>query len=249
MNVVIILAGGVGSRVGADVPKQFIKVLGREVLSYTLERFDQHPEIDAIEVVCRKGYEDVLQEITKRDGISNVRWIAEGGITFQDSVISGIDNLKGKISDDDQILIHYGASPFVSDEIISDAIRVCAEHGNASPAHSQVYLAASRGDGVSTTEFIDRDQVMCLNSPQALRFGYVCWLYEEAVRRSLLKVVEPHTTSLMLAMGEPIYFSKSSTSNIKITTEDDLRLFKGWLLAGRSCASIGVGEENGFDIS
>lgn len=231
MNVAIILAGGVGSRVGADVPKQFIKVLGREILSYTIERFDQHPEIDAIEVVCRKGYEDTLKEIIKRDHLSKVHWIAEGGATFQDSVISGINNLKNKISDTDQILIHYGASPFVSDEIISDVISVCAKYGNASPAHSQVYLAASRNDGVSTTEFIDRDQVMCLNSPQALRFGYACWLYEEGATRGLLETVEPHTTSLMLAMGEPIYFSKSSTSNIKITTKDDLRLFKGWLLA------------------
>lgn len=234
MNIAIILAGGVGSRVGADIPKQFIKVLGREVLSYTMERFDQHPEIDAIEVVCRRGYEAELAAIIQRDGIQKVKWVAEGGETFQDSVISGIENLKGKIGEDDQILIHYGASPFVSDDIISDAIRVCVEKGNASPAHSQVYLAAARNDGVSTTEFVDRDQVMCLNSPQAIRFGYACWLYEEGARRGLLETVEPHTTSLMLEMDEPIYFSKNSTSNIKITTKDDLRLFKGWLLAGEA---------------
>jgi 2-C-methyl-D-erythritol 4-phosphate cytidylyltransferase len=75
---------------------------------------------------------------------------------------------------------------------------------------------------------------MCLNSPQAIRFGYACWLYEEGERRGLLEMVEPHTTSLMLAMGEPIFFSKDSTSNIKITTKDDLKLFEGWLLAGMS---------------
>ncbi len=231
MNIAVILAGGVGSRVGADVPKQFIEVLGRPVLSYTLERFDSHPEVDAIEVVCRPGYEDKLAAIVERDGLSKVRWTALGGETFQDSVISGIENLAGKVEDDDIVLVHYGASPFVSDEVISDAIRVCAEHGNASPAHSQVYLAASRGDGEGTTEFIDRDQVMVLNSPQALRYGYATWLYEEARHRELLDKVEPHTTSLMFAMGERVWFSKGSTSNIKITTADDLRLFKGWVLA------------------
>ena len=236
MNVAIILAGGRGARVGADVPKQFIEVMGRPVLSYTIERFQMHPEIDAIEVVCRKGYEAELKRICDEGGFTKVRWVAEGGKEFQDSVISGLKNLEGELSDDDQVLVHYGASPFVSDEIISDAIRVCRLHGNASPAHSQVYLAATSGDGEGTSEFVDRDRVMCQNSPQALRFSYAKWLYEEGARRGLLDEVEPHTTSLMFAMGERVWFSKGSTANIKITTPDDLRLFEGWVLAGEEAA-------------
>lgn len=233
MNIAIILAGGVGSRVGADIPKQFINILGRPVLAYTIERFERHPQVDAIEIVCRKGYEDELKVLVEREGFKKIKWVAQGGETFQDSVRSGIDNLAGKISDDDQILIHYGASPFVGDDIISDAIRVCAEHGNASPAHSQVYLAATRNDGIGTSEFVDRDQVMCLNSPQAIRYGYARWIYEEGERRGLLGKVEPHTTSLMFALNETVYFSKGSTANIKITTADDLKLFEGWVLAER----------------
>lgn len=233
MNVAIILAGGRGTRVGADVPKQFIEVLGRPVLSYTIERFQNHPEIDAIEVVCRKGYEDELRRICERGGFSKVCWTAEGGSTFQDSVMNGLAGLEGRIGDDDQVLIHYGASPFVSDEEISDAIRVCSAHGNASPAHSQVYLAASRGDGEGTDTFVDRDEVMCLNSPQALRFGYAKWLYDQGRAKGLLDTVEPHTTSLMFALGERVWFSKGSTANIKITTRDDLRLFEGWVLTAR----------------
>lgn len=232
MNVAIILAGGLGERVGADVPKQFIKVLGRPVLAYTIECFESHSEIDAIEIVCREGYENHLREMVEQERFSKVRWVARGGETFQDSVMSGLDGLEGNISDDDQVLVHYGASPFVSEEIISDAIRVCAEHGNASPAHSQVYLAATRGDGEGTNEFVDRDQVMVLNSPQALRYGYARWVYDEARRRGILNKVEPHTTSLMFALGERVWFSKGSTCNIKITTPDDLRLFEGWVLAG-----------------
>lgn len=232
MNVAIILAGGRGTRVGADVPKQFIEVLGRPVLSYTIERFQKHPEVNAIEVVCRRGYEGELKRICDEGGFDKVRWVAEGGKEFQDSVMSGLKHLEGVISDEDQVLIHYGASPFVSDEVISDAIRVCRLHGNASPAHSQVYLAATSGDGEGTDEFVDRDKVMCLNSPQALRYGYARWLYEEGARRGLLGEVEPHTTSLMFALGERVWFSKGSTANIKITTPDDLRLFKGWVLAG-----------------
>ena len=230
MNVAIILAGGRGTRVGADVPKQFIEVLGRPVLSYTIERFQGHPEVDGIEVVCRKGYEDELRAICEAGRFDKVRWVAEGGKEFQDSVINGLDSLEGALGDEDQVLIHYGASPFVSDEVISDAIRVCGLHGNASPAHSQVYLAATSGDGEGTSEYVDRDKVMCLNSPQALKYGYARWIYAEGECRGLLGKVEPHTTSLMFAMGEKVWFSKGSTANIKITTPEDLRLFKGWVL-------------------
>ena len=230
MNVAIVLAGGVGSRVGSDVPKQFIEVLGRPVLSYTIERLNKHPLVDAIEVVCLGGYEDTVISMAKRDGFEKVRWVVEGGATFQESVVRGLEGLENDLCDDDTVLIHYGASPFVADDIIEDALRVCAEHGNASPALPQISLAATRGDGVCSREFVDRDEIMCLNSPQALRFGYVRWLYREARRRGLLESVEPHTTSFMLAMGEPVYFSKDLTSNIKITTAADLRLFEGWLL-------------------
>ena len=232
MNVAIILAGGRGTRVGADMPKQFVEVLGRPVLSYTIERFQNHPEVDAIEVVCRKGWEDELQRICAAGKFTKVRWVAEGGPSFQASVISGLKGLKDEVADSDLVLIHYGASPFVSDEVISDAIRVCKLHGNASPAHSQVYLAATRGDGKGTSEFLDRDQIMVFNSPQALRYGYAKWVYKEGARRGLLEKVEPHTTSLMFALGERVWFSQGSTSNIKITTPDDLRLFEGWVLAG-----------------
>ncbi len=232
-NIAVILAGGVGSRVGAGRPKQFIEVLGRPVLAYTIERFEKHPEIDAIEVVCIASHVTQLQDMVKREGFSKVQWVTTGGATFQESVINGLANLKGKIADEDQVLIHYGASPMVSDEIISDAIRVCREKGNASPAHSLVYLAAHKTDAAYSTEWVDRDEVMCLNSPQALRFGYVCALYDEGRRRGLLDKVEPHTTSLMLAMGEPVYFSKNSTTNIKITTKDDLALFEAVTLHDR----------------
>lgn len=242
MNIAVILAGGVGSRVGASTPKQFIEVLGRPVLAYTLERFDAHPQVDAIEVVCRAGYEDYLRVLVEREGFTKVRWIAPGGATFQESVINGIEYLSDKVADDDQLLIHYGASPFVSDEVISDAIRVCAERGNASPAHSQVYLAAGRNDGVGTSEFIDRDEVMVLNSPQALRYGYARWIYEEGARRGLLETVDPHTVPLMFALGETVYFSQGSTINIKITTREDLLLFEGYVLAQQRHAHDGAHE-------
>lgn len=231
MNVAMILAGGVGSRAGFGIPKQFVEILGKPMIFYTIDAFQKNADVEAIEIVCIASHMDKMWQIVEEGCFHKVRWICEGGSTFQDSVINGLEYLRGKIDDDDQVLIHYGDSPMVSNEIISDAIAVCAEHGNASPAMSQVYLAADREDGKSTTTFLDRDEVMVLNAPQAIRYGYALWIYEEGRKRGLLDKVDPHTVSLMLAMGERIWFSKSSTMNIKLTEREDFLLFEGWLLA------------------
>lgn len=237
-NIAIILAGGVGSRVGAKIPKQFIEILGRPVLAYTLDCFEKHPLVDAIEVVCIKSYTDELRHMISKEGFKKIKWIAQGGATFQESVMNGLNDLTNQLSASDQVLIHYGASPMVTDDIITDAINVCKQHGNASPANSQIYLAAKKSTAEYSDEWINRDEVMCLSSPQVLNFGYVRELYRRAQEQGILDTVESHTTSLMLAMHEKIYFSKNSTSNIKITTKDDLTLFEGWLLSKRSHADV-----------
>lgn len=229
MNVPIILAGGVGSRVGADRPKQFIDIYGKPILVYTIELFQNHPEIDAIEVVCIKSYIDYLKDLVQKYNLTKVKWICEGGVDFQHSVINGINNLKGELSEDDVVLVHYGASPFTSSDIISDAIRVAKENGNSSPAMPSPLLLGSN-DGDKSLNWIDRDQVMILNSPQCFKLGYVSQLYDEAIEKDLLDKVEPHTTTLMYLMGREIYLSKSNQLNIKITTKEDLDLFKAYVL-------------------
>lgn len=233
MNVPIILAGGVGSRLGADRPKQFIEILGKPVLVYTIEAFQNHPEIDAIEVVCIESHIDYLKELVEKYNLYKVKWITPGGEDFQHSVINGINNLKGKLDDDDIVLIHYGASPMVTEDVISDAIRVCKEKGNSSPAMASLLLLGTNDDDKST-EWIDRDKVVIFNAPQCFKFSYVTQLYEEAIEKGYLDKVEPHTTTLMYYMGHEIYLSKSNQLNIKITTKDDLDLFEGYVMMKKS---------------
>lgn len=228
-NIAIILAGGVGSRVGSSIPKQFIKIQGKPVISYTIEAFQKKSNIDAIEVVCHKDYMDYLQEIITDYHFDKVKWVTLGGHDFQGSVINGLNNLNGKILDDDIVLIHYGASPLVSDDIIDDAINVCMKRGNATPA-TTCYLLAGTHDGEKSTKWLDRDHIALLNSPHTFKYGYVKNIYERAEKVGILEKTEPHTTSLMYELGDPIYLSKGSTSNIKITTKEDLDLFEGYIL-------------------
>ena len=98
MNIAIVLAGGIGARVGSDVPKLFIEVLGKPILAYTLENFQKDALIDAIEIVCHKGWIDEAKRICENYGISKLRWLTAGGNTFQESTINGISHLRGKIN-------------------------------------------------------------------------------------------------------------------------------------------------------
>lgn len=229
MNTAIILAGGVGKRFGGDIPKQFIKIFGKPILIYTIEIFQNHPEIDAIEVVCVESCIDYLKEQVDKYNLHKVKWITPGGKEFQDSVINGINNLKGVLDDEDIILFQYGGSPITSDEVISDAIRVCKEKGNASPAAPSLFLLGSN-DGDKSLNWVNRDQVIIHNTPQCFKFNYITQLYDEAIEKGYIDKVEPHTTTLMYYMGREIYLSKGSEINFKITTKDDLDLFKGYVM-------------------
>ncbi len=229
MNIAIILAGGSGVRMGKNTPKQFIEVFGKPVLVYTLEAFQNHPEIDAIEVVCVKSYIAYLKEVVEKHHLTKVKWIIEGGEDFQHSVMNGVMALQGKAHADDIIAIHWGASPFVSGEIISDAIRVAREKGNAISATPFFLLSGMKDSDEYSTTYIDRETLVCLNSPHAFCYTFIKELYEEAVSTGAINEVEPHTTTLMYKMKKPIYFSKGSQTNIKLTTQDDLDFFVDYI--------------------
>lgn len=229
MNIGIILAGGVGSRVGANRPKQFIMVEGKPVIAYTIEAYQEHSEIDAIEVVCHKDYKEYLKELVLQHKYNKVRWIAPGGKDFQESVMNGLNSLKKVVKDDDIVAIHYGASPFVSQEIITDNLRVCKEKGNATSA-CQSYLLTGSNDGKQTNNWLNRDNILLLNCPHSFKYGYIQDVYKRAKEQGLLEKIEPHTTSLLYALGDPIYVSKGNQTNIKITTKEDLDLFEGYVL-------------------
>ena len=237
MNVAIILAGGVGSRLGAKIPKQFVEVLGKPVLAYTIEAFQDHDEIDAILVVCIESYIDYMTEMKERYGFSKLRWVAKGGSTFQESVMNGIRFLKDKVDRDDIMLIHFGASPFVVGENITDAIRVCKEKGNAISTTDYFLLSGKKKKTTSvddpenyTEEYIDRDTVAVMNAPHAFKYGFIDDMYKEAIETGVIDTVEPHTTTLMYAMGKNIYFSRGNQLNIKITHKEDLAMLEGYLL-------------------
>lgn len=232
MTYCVLLAGGIGQRVGAGIPKQFVEVLGRPVIAYTLDVLDRHPEIDKIEIVCHPEWRERMDEIVASNGYSKVFRIVNGGADFQHSTINGVRGLRDVAKDDDVVMTHWSASPFVTDEVITDNIRVCKEKGNAMSA-CRFFLIVGSNDGDCSTKWVDRDSIIQLNAPQSFKYAFVRDFYDRAEREGLLDQVEPHTTTLMYRMGLPIFYSKGNQLNFKITTKEDLDMFEGYVLHQR----------------
>lgn len=231
MNVAIIIAGGVGTRMGRDIPKQFIKVDGKTVLAYTLESFQKHPLIDAIEVVCIKGWEDVLMEEVRKYGISKFKFKVEGGTSCQESIRNGIYNLEGKCSDGDIVIIHDGIRPLVDEEVLTDVIETARKYGNgvtSLPYNEQIFVV-SEEDASTTVKYIPRETLRRVSTPQAYRFDLLKSKYREAFEKGIGIYGSSYTNTMMVELGVRLHFAAGSDKNIKLTTPDDLAIFKGYL--------------------
>lgn len=230
MNHAIILAGGTGTRVGANIPKQFIKIQGKPIIAYTLDLFQENPNIDDVEIVCHRDWIDYVKEIVAQYGHTKVRWITNGGETFQESTVNGVLNLKGQIADDDIVVISFAVSPMTPQEDIDDSIRICREHGNAIASKDIDLCTCIKDDEYSTTQNLIRETIKGFANPWTFNYGELLEAYEYAIKNGMLNDLEPHTTSLYFALGKRLWFSQCTTISVKVTTKQDIDIFEGWLL-------------------
>lgn len=229
MNVAVIIAAGSGHRMGQDIPKQFINVYDKPVLLYTLEGFQNHPQIDAIEVVTLEGWIDFVWAYARQFGITKLRWVIAGGTTGQESIRNGVYNLEDHCGEDDIVVIHDGIRPLVDETVLTDVLEVCKKNGNAvtsMPYNEQIFLVE---DEVSTTKYIPRETLRRVSTPQAYKFGKLDWAYHEAFAKEIGIYGSSYTNTMMADLGERLYFAAGSDRNIKLTTKGDLELFKAYL--------------------
>ncbi len=229
MVVAMLLAGGVGQRMGAKVPKQFLEVNNKPIIYYPLEILEKHPQIDAVEIVCVESFIDNMWEIVKSHGFEKVQWITAGGETCQKSIKRGIDNLKDKMDRDDILMIHMSSYPLASAEIMSDCIKVAQENGNGFAARPIVYSSFFTEDRKTSTKQIDRDRLMLCTIPYAVHFGECSDLYDRAFTEGKGVDGNVFTNTLYCDYGKRIYFSKDSETNIKVTNPEDVKIMEAFL--------------------
>ena len=231
MNIAIVIAGGSGSRMGQDIPKQFINVYDKPVLIYTLEGFQKHPMVDAIEVVCIDGWHEVLSAYAKQFGITKLQWIVSGGNTGQESIRNGVFFLEDKADQDDIIIIHDGIRPLVDATVLTDVIMKCREYGNAvtsMPYNEQIFVV-NEEDPSTTKQYIPRETLRRVSTPQAYTYGKLNQAYHTAFEKEIGIYGSSYTNTMMVELGETLHFAAGSDKNIKLTTKDDLEMFKAYL--------------------
>ncbi|MFU0799094.1 MAG: putative 2-C-methyl-D-erythritol 4-phosphate cytidylyltransferase [Xylanivirga thermophila] len=232
MNIALIIAGGSGQRMHQDIPKQFINVKDKPVIIYTLEAFQKHPDIDAIQVVCLDGWHEILIAYAKQFNITKLVSVVSGGKNGQASIKNGIFAIKEKFNNEDIVLVHDAIRPMVSSEIISDNIAKCKLYGSAIAAIPCTEAILETENKKTSNSIYDRDKLMRTQTPQAFPLGKLIWAHEEAMRKGITNSVASCT--LFIELGEKVYFSAGSEKNIKLTTTDDIEIFKALLATNKS---------------
>ncbi len=228
-NIAVIIAGGSGHRMGQDIPKQFINVYDKPVLIYTLEGFQKHPQIDAIEVVCIDGWHDVLWAYAKQFNITKLKWVISGGTTGQESIRNGIYHLEDKCAPDDVVIIHDGIRPLVDASVLSDVIAKAQKYGNgvtSLPYNEQIFIV---DDDISTVQYIPRETLRRVSTPQAYKFSLIDEGYHTAFEKEIGIYGSSYANTMMVELGVRLYFAAGSDKNIKLTTKDDLEMFKAYI--------------------
>lgn len=231
MNIALIIAGGSGQRMAQDIPKQFIHINNKPIIIYTLEAFQKHPQIDAIEVVCIEGWHEILKAYAKQFKITKLKWVISGGKTGQESIRNGVFNLQEHCSDEDNIIIHDGIRPMVDENVLSDVLVKCDLYGNAVtslPYNEQIFFKETEA---TTKQYIPRETLRRVQTPQAYKYKKLLWGYKEAFEKNIGISNSSYTNTMMIDLGETLYFAAGSEKNIKLTTKDDLDIFKALLKA------------------
>lgn len=226
MNIALLTAGGIGNRMGQDIPKQFMTIDNKPVIIYTMEAFQHSPMIDAIAVVCLKGWEVVLQAYANQYNISKLRWIFEGGETNQESIGNGVRGLKMQgCSSDDIVLVHDGVRPLVSDRIIEENIAVAEKYGCAvTGLQCKEVIMKLEGKCIEGIE-LKREHLIRTQTPHTYRLGILLKAHDKNKVVGISSVASCELIAT-LDLGKQYWVKGSEKNGLKLTNVEDIELFK-----------------------
>ena len=230
MNIALLTAGGIGNRMGQDIPKQFMTIDNKPVIIYTMESFQRHPEVDGICVICLKGWDVVLQSYANQYNITKLKWIFEGGDSNQESIHNGLVGLKqAGCSDDDIILVQDGVRPLVSERIISENIDTCKKFGYAVTGLTCKEAIMEQVDDTVREIDIPRERLVRTQTPHTYRLGTLLAGHKKAKEKGIVNTVASCTLFSALGVTEQHLVRGSEQNGLKLTSPEDIELFKALL--------------------
>lgn len=240
-NIAVIFAGGSGVRMGAGVPKQFLEINGKPILIHTLELFQYHNDIDAIYISVLEDFIPYVSDLVERFNIKKVKKIISGGETAQDSIYNGLICAREDYGEDSIVLIHDGVRPYVSYDVITKNIESVKEYGNAITSTScyETVLLSESGKNVEKVPF--RKDTYVAQAPQSFVLKDIIAAHE-AVRKLPTRydnMVDACT--IIRSQGITAHMIEGNRGNIKVTTPEDVYLFRALLQYKENEQAFGFG--------
>ena len=225
MNIALILSGGTGARLGSDIPKQYLEVAGRPVISFSLEQLSYHNKIDAIWIVAEPVWQErIIKWLPKYDPNKKCKGFSVPGANRQLSIFHGLEDMKTFVEDSDHVLIHDAARPLLSESLITGCLEALQGHDGVLPVLPMKDTIYASTDGKRISSLLDRSQVFAGQAPEGFCFGK----YYEANRRlmpeAILKINGSTEPAVMAGMD--IAMIPGDENNFKITTRADLERFQ-----------------------
>lgn len=228
MNVALVFAGGVGTRMNSKAkPKQFLELNGRPIIIHTLEHFEQHSEIDAIAVVCVADWIDYLKQQLERYGFKKVKWVVAGGATAQESTRNGLYAIQdgcGCDCKDVIVLIHDGVRPLINEKVITDNIEAVKTYGNAITVVPATETIIQVNASEEIKDVLDRSICRMARAPQSFILRDILKAHEQSIQDGLTEVIDSAT--LMHHYGTVLHTVDGPVENIKITNPSDFYIFR-----------------------
>ena len=219
-TIAIIPAGGKGFRGGSAVPKQYLKFSSKELIVYTLEIFQSNQLIDEIVISAEQEYFKLLNGLKEKYNLSKISKIVEGGKERQDSVYNALKSIN-QASENDLIAVHDAARPLLPQKVLTDAITIAKEKGNALVCIKSKDTLI-KGNKV-VENYLDRDEVFYVQTPQIFSYGILMNAMEKAYKENFIGTDE---SMLVRRIGEKVNIVEGSAYNFKVTTEEDLKMFE-----------------------
>ena len=227
--VAIIFAGGSGVRMGAGKPKQFLEVNGKPIIIHTLDIFENHPAVDEIYIACKDEYIDKLRKMIGRFDITKVKDIVPGGATSMDSIYNALKAADEQNDGDAIVLIHDGVRPCINARLVNEVISAVEEHGAVATCTPLFETPVISQNGETVEDTPRRADCYTAQAPQAFRLGEILNAHDR------IRSQDPEYTgiidncTLMHRLGRDVTIVKGPRSNIKVTTPEDLYIFKAMI--------------------
>ena len=238
MNYALIFAGGTGQRMNTKTrPKQFLELHGKPIILYTIEVFENHPDIDGIVVVCLKDWIPFLRKKLEHYDIDKVIDIVPGGATGQESIRNGLMALEEAVGPDHCVMVHDGVRRLVSPETISECALSVARFGSAVSVTPAIETIVQESDG-TVTSIIDREACRMAKAPQCFNLGELLDAHRRAEEEGSGGFID--SASLMSHYGHMLHTVATGPENIKITTPSDFYIFRAFLDARENSQIFGL---------